>query len=96
MRDPDPSGGRRPSTGLVLVLLATALLTSGCDPVVNFYGSFFPAWVICVALGIILSAVCRWMFVVTRLERHLGPLVFIYPALAFLMTCLAWLVLFGP
>jgi hypothetical protein len=96
MRHPDQFDGRRPSTGLKLMVFASALLTSGCDPVVNFYGSFFPAWVICVAMGILLSAVCRWIFVVTRLERQLGPLVLIYPALAFLMMCLTWLVLFGP
>jgi len=78
----------------MLVLLA--LLTTGCDPVVNFYGSFFPAWIVCFALGISLTALLRWLFARTRLERHLGPLVLIYPALAFLLTCATWLLLFGP
>lgn len=80
-----------PST-LVLILL----LTTGCDPVINFYGSFFPAWVVCVAFGIFLASLLRWFFAWTRLERHLGPLVLVYPALAFLLTCATWLLLFGP
>jgi len=78
----------------MLVLLI--LLTTGCDPVVNFYGSFFPAWVVCIVLGISLAALLRWLFAWTRLERHLGPLVLVYPALAFLLTCAIWLLLFGP
>ncbi|MFZ0827798.1 MAG: YtcA family lipoprotein [Verrucomicrobiia bacterium] len=81
---------------LSAALPAVAVFSTGCDPVVNFYGSFFPAWVICLALGIFLAALLRWLFAVTRLERHLGPLALIYPALAFLLSAVAWLVLFGP
>jgi hypothetical protein len=98
--------GERPPTGesvlrqgfvkLVPLLTATVLVTTGCDPIVNFYGSFFPAWVVCVVLGLFLASLLRWLFAVTRIERHLGPLVLIYPALAFLLTCVSWLVLFGP
>jgi hypothetical protein len=81
---------------LTVAILATALLTAGCDPIVNFYGSFFPAWVICLALGIFLTALLRWLFAFTHLERNLGPLSFIYPALAFLLSATIWLIFFGP
>ena len=72
------------------------LFTAGCDPIVNFYGSFFPAWVVCLALGIFLTAMLRWMFAVVRLEAYLGPLVLVYPALAFLLSAGLWLLFFGP
>lgn len=77
-------------------LAGLALATSGCDPVVNFYGSFFPAWVLALALGVTGTVLLRWLLAWTRLEPHLGPLVLIYPALALLLTCAAWLALFAP
>jgi hypothetical protein len=66
----------------------------GCDPSINFYGSFFPAWIWCILLGVGLTVLLRFAFAALRLERNLGPLVLIYPCLALLLTCVAWLVLF--
>jgi hypothetical protein len=96
-----PLPGERPvkNTGRrrnAAALAALALATSGCDPVVNFYGSFFPAWVLALALGITGTVLLRWLLALARLEPHLGPLVLIYPALALLLTCAAWLALFAP
>ena len=77
--------------GLLLTLL---LLLSGCDPSINFYGSFFPAWIWCLTLGIGSAILFRFLFAALRLERHLGPLVVVYLCLALLLSCIAWLVLF--
>lgn len=77
-------------------LSSLLLVTAGCDPVINFYGSFFPGWVVSVVLGITLCVLSRWLLAVCRLEPHLGPLLLVYPALAFLWSCLSWLTLFGP
>lgn len=77
-----------------LALLAP--FTSGCDPVVNFYGSFFPAWVLALGAGIFLTVVLRWLFAALRIEPHLGPLVLVYSALTLLLTCVTWLALFAP
>lgn len=91
------SGSRRGRTAGTSGSLATlALLTSGCDPVINFYGSFFPGWVISLVLGIVLCVLSRWILAWIRLEPHLGPLILVYPALTFLWACVSWLVLFGP
>ena len=70
------------------------ILLCGCDPSINFYGSFFPAWIWCIILGVGLTVLLRFVFAALRLERNLGPLVLIYPCLALLLTCVAWLVLF--
>ena len=43
------------------------------------------------SVGIVLTAVCRQLFAVTRLEPHLGPLLLIYPSLWLLVTLLIWL-----
>ncbi len=81
---------------LLVALVVLTICATGCDPVVDFYGSYFPAWVVCIAAGIILTALFRWMFAATGLERHLGSLVMIYPALAFLLSAGVWLLFFGP
>jgi hypothetical protein len=81
---------------LPIMLIALAICSTGCDPVINFYGSYFPAWVVCIVVGIFLAALLRWAFAATGLERHLGSLVIIYPALAFLLSAGVWLLFFGP
>jgi hypothetical protein len=86
---------RRAATGRWL--LSAALLavgSAGCDPVVNVFGSFFPAWVVCMIAGVGLAAAIRPVFVALRLEPHLGPLLLVYPSLALLLTMLTWLVCF--
>ena len=75
-------------------IAALVLLTSSCDPVVNIYGSFFPAWVVCLVTGVLLTVMLRLVFAVTKLERYLGPLVLVYPSLVLLLTLVTWLVFF--
>lgn len=83
-------------TGLfrLLFFLPLVLFLSGCDPSINFYGSFFPAWIWCLTIGIALTILFRFVFASLRLERNMGPLIVIYLCLALLLTCVSWLVLF--
>lgn len=75
--------------------LATAsLLAGGCDPVLDVEGSFFPAWMLCTAVGIALAILGRRVLAALGLEPHLGPLVLVYPSLALLLTLVLWLALF--
>lgn len=82
--------------GMCRVATAAALVLcgAGCDPLLNVQGSFFPAWMLCIALGIALTVAMRYLFVLLHLEPHLGPLVLIYPSLALLLTVLTWLALY--
>jgi hypothetical protein len=79
----------RLAAGVALVLCGAA-----CNPLVNIEGSFFPAWMLCMILGVGLSAAMRSLFVLLRLEPDLGPPALIYPSLALLLTVLTWLVLY--
>jgi len=78
--------------GVVTAVLPLGV--SACDPVVNVFGSYFPAWVVCMVAGIALTLLLRPLLVALRLESHLGPLVLIYPSLGLLLTMLTWLVFF--
>lgn len=73
---------------------AASVAAAGCDPILNIQGSFFPAWLICMVAGVVLTAVGRQLIVKARLEPHLGPLPLIYPSLWVLMTLVVWLVFY--
>ena len=88
------SGRARRRTYGTIAAAALALLATGCDPLINVFGSFFPAWVVCMVAGTALTIAIRPLLVVLGLERHLGPLLLVYPSLGLLLTMLTWLVFF--
>ena len=74
-------------------LMATLALES-CTRVPTFdvMGSLFPAWLVCLAVAILLTVAIRWLLMRLRI-----PLVFpavIYPSLTALVTFALWLVFF--
>jgi len=75
----------------VAVVIAASASLGACDPILNIQGSFFPAWIVCMTAGVVLTAVGRQLFAVSGLEPHLGPLTLIYPSLWVLTTLLTWL-----
>jgi YtcA-like protein len=77
---------------------APLLLAAGCSraPTFNILGSFFPAWILCGIVGILLAVVVRLFFVRINLENHLlAPLILVYPCLTALFTFTLWLVFFS-
>jgi hypothetical protein len=71
-------------------------LTAGCRgaPSINMVGSFFPAWMLCIGLGVACALVLRQVFVKTGIESHLGPLPLVYFSLWSLVTLGSWLLFF--
>ena len=79
----------RVAGGAGLILCAAA-----CDPVLNVAGSFFPAWMVAMLVGVALTGVARLVLAVAGLEQYLGPPVLIYASLGLLLTVATWLVLY--
>lgn len=73
------------------------LLATGCSraPSFDILGSFFPAWILCSVLGILLTVGVRILFVRMDFEQELSPLILIYPCLAGFFTFLIWLLFFS-
>jgi fructose-specific phosphotransferase system IIC component len=76
----------------------TALLPwlfAGCTraPSFDIMGSLFPAWLVCLVLGILLAALVRWLLLRQKVAVVLPILVF--PSLAALFTFLLWLIFFS-
>jgi hypothetical protein len=85
--------GRHGAVGLVSVLLP--LPGCGVAPSVNVLGSFFPAWLICIVVGVLLTIVSLRMLSALQIATDLGPPGLVYPSLAVLWTFVTWLVVFG-
>ena len=69
------------------------LVLTGCGraPAFDVLGSVFPAWLICLAVGILLAVICRALLQ-PRVEIAFPILV--YPSLTAIFTFALWLALF--
>jgi hypothetical protein len=78
---------------LLALLLVTPLLSS-CSraPSVEVLGSFFPAWLVCFLVAIVLTALARLALLRLRVKAALPML--LYPSLAAFFTFLLWLLFF--
>ena len=75
-------------------LLGPLLLTS-CSraPSIEILGSYFPAWLICLALAILLTFLARWLLL--RLRIPVVPPILVYPCMTAMFTFALWLVFYG-
>jgi YtcA family len=83
--------------GATAILYGLWLLPAlGCSraPSFSILGSFFPAWILCGVLGILLTVVVRIFFVRAKFEQELSPLILFYPCLALFFTFSIWLLFF--
>ena len=84
------------TTRNLLRLTALCFFCTGCHhaPSIDIIGSFFPVWMLCLTIAIILTFVARYFLIRYRLETEVGPPALFYPSVAVLFTCLLWLIFF--
>jgi len=61
-------------------------------PSFDIVGSFFPAWILCIFVALLLTVAARWVFL--RLRVAIALPVVTYPSLTALFTFALWLALF--
>jgi hypothetical protein len=78
------------------LLGAACLLLAGCGhaPNIDIIGSFFPVWMVCLAVAIPLTFGVRMVLVRLHMEKDVGPLALFYPCAVLLFTSLLWLIFF--
>jgi uncharacterized membrane protein YeaQ/YmgE (transglycosylase-associated protein family) len=76
--------------------MAAMVVLSGCrrSPSFNVLGSYFPGWIACILLGIISTALLRWLMNRFGLERRIPLLPLFYLCLTLLIACSLWLIAF--
>jgi YtcA family len=79
---------RRPA---IFGSLGAVMSCTGCSraPSFDILGSFFPAWLVCLALGLLLTVAARWLLLRVRIVLALPVLT--YPSLTALLTLAIWL-----
>ena len=84
-------------TGLIPWLLVSV---SGCgragfhSPAIDVLGSYFPAWMICMLIGLALTLIARLLLAALKLDTWLRPAPLIYPCLMVVFTMAVWLAFF--
>ena len=74
-------------------------MTLGCtgcahSPSFNVLGSYFPGWIACIVLSILLTMLVRAILHRTDMEQRLPALPLFYFSVALLIACVIWLVSF--
>ena len=71
-----------------------AMVVTGCSqaPAIDVMGSQFPAWLVCIVLGAVLTGCTHWLFI--RRKLHLIFPFLTYPCLAAAYTFAIWLIFF--
>jgi hypothetical protein len=78
--------------GCQLAVAALFVTACGRAPSFDVLGSFFPAWLVCLALGVPLAAGTRWLLV--RVGIPIALPVLTYPSLTALFALTLWFALF--
>lgn len=79
-----------------LLPLSAIIWLAGCQhaPSIDILGSFFPAWLLCLILGIVLTTATRFLLLKLRLEEAFSPPLLMYASSTALFTFALWLLFF--
>lgn len=80
-------------------ILLGSLILAGCreddhSPTIDVLGSYFPAWMICIVIGLALTLIARQLFIGFKLDSHLRPAPLVYLCLAIFFALTVWLLFF--
>lgn len=73
------------------------LLLCGCSrsPSIDVLGSYFPAWIVCCTVGIVLALGTYFLLVRLKFEPAIPVKTFVYPCAAAAYTLLIWLIFYS-
>jgi hypothetical protein len=63
-------------------------------PQINIIGSFFPSWMLCLLIGIVVALLARLLFIRTGIDPYVGPRALVYASLVILVTLVLWVSFF--
>lgn len=71
-------------------------LCMGCRraPSFNVLGSYFPGWIVCTIVGILIMVGVRTLLYQLRIEQQMRFLPLVYMSLTILFSCVLWLIFF--
>ncbi len=77
--------------------VAIALPVGACNysPTMDLFGSYFPAWMLCAAAGIVATVIIRQILAAAGINDYVVAPLLTYAGLAVSGTLLTWLIWFG-
>jgi hypothetical protein len=90
----------QPAVFLKIVCIAVAYLAlTGCSlrgaPSYSIFGAFFPAWLVCAAIGLAGSVALRGLVIASGIEEAIPFKLLVYIAFAAGVAVWLWMALFG-
>lgn len=81
------------------LIIGPVALLAGCrfdahSPTVDVIGSYFPAWMVCIVLGLLLTLVTRLILMGFKIDEYLRPALLVYLCMMISYTLLTWLIFF--
>jgi uncharacterized membrane protein (DUF441 family) len=64
-------------------------------PSINIFGTFFPSWMLCVIVGVVVAALAHKAVAALGLQAEVKPAVLVYSSVALAATFGVWLVRYG-
>jgi hypothetical protein len=64
------------------------------SPSIDVFGSYFPAWMICLLSGLALTLISYQILITLKLDRHIYPAPIVFASLTALFTMMIWLAFF--
>ena len=80
--------------GLLVAVFLAGGMFSYRSLTVDILGSYFPAWMICIVIGLTLTLVVHWIVQLGRLKPYLGPAPLIYSCLMIIFTFATWILFY--
>ena len=82
-----------------IIFAPATLLLTGCrfdahSPTVDVLGSYFPAWMMCIILGLAATLVTRQVLIATRIDLYLRFAALVYTSVFLFFTLSIWLIFF--
>ena len=80
----------------VAATVCAVLSITGCSrsPELDVLGSYFPAWIVCLAAALLLTFAAHALFTKTKVGHELWPLPLLYSSLVCFLSCTLWLIFF--
>ena len=79
----------------VTLLLSLGLTGCSRSPSFNILGSFFPAWLLCIVVTILLTFGVHVLLARWQIEPEMRPLVLVYPSITATFAFVMWLLFFS-
>jgi hypothetical protein len=93
----DPSAVRPGRFELALLALHVSRVRASAaahSPSIDVLGSYFPAWLLCIVIGVALTVTARLLLVAWKLDAHLFPAPIVYTCLTAIFAMTTWLIFF--